>query len=69
MVASGAAVVPTSSALGIVMMAPARSRFMFLPSNASALFLKSATSIWSSVAVEGRFSFAIFDSVSPRFTV
>ncbi len=51
------------------MIAPARSRFMFLPSKASALFLKSATSIWSSVAVEGRFSFAILESVSPRFTV
>ncbi len=51
------------------MIAPVRSRFMFLPSNASALLLNSATSIWSSVTVDGLFSFAIFDSVSPRFTV
>lgn len=43
----------TSAALGIVMIAPRRRRFMLLPSNALALLLKSATSIWSSVAVSG----------------
>ena len=47
------------------MIAPARNRFM-LPSNASLLLANNATSICSSVAVDGRFSLAIFDSVSPR---
>ena len=51
------------------MIAPLRRRFMFLPSKASALVRNSATSIWSSVALGGLYSFAIFDSVSPRFTV
>ena len=67
-VASGAGVDAASSALGTVMMAPVRSRFMLLPSNAPALLLNSATSIWSSVTVAGFVSAAIFDSVSPRLT-
>jgi hypothetical protein len=50
------------------MMAPLRSRFMLLPSNAPALLLNSATSIWSSVTDGGFTSLAIFDSVSPRRT-
>jgi hypothetical protein len=37
---------------------------MLLPSNAPALLLNSATSIWSSVTDGGFTSFAIFDSVS-----
>ena len=50
------------------MIAPERSRFMLAPSNAFWLLLNSATSIWSSVTVSGLYSFAIFDSVSPRLT-
>ncbi len=57
-----------STAFGIVMIAPERSRFMLAPSNAFWLLLNSATSIWSSVTVSGLYSFAIFDSVSPRLT-
>ena len=51
------------------MIAPVRSRFMFLPSNALSFDLNIATSICSSVTLDGRYSFAIFDSVSPRLTV
>ena len=67
-VASDDAVDDASTAFGIVMIAPERSRFMLLPSNAPWLLLNSATSIWSSVTVSGLYCAAIFDSVSPRFT-
>ena len=51
------------------MIAPVRRRFMLLPSNAPALLLNNATSIWSSVTDAGFTSFAILESVSPRLTV
>ena len=41
---------------------------VLLPSNASVLVLKIATSICSSVTFGALYSAAIFDSVSPRFT-
>ena len=67
--ASLAGVAAASSADGTVRIAPVRSRFMLLPSNASAFDLNSATSICSSDTDVGLVSPAIFDSVSPRLTV
>jgi hypothetical protein len=68
-VASCAVTAWATSALGTVMIAPVRRRFMFSPSKAAALVLNSATSIWSRVTVAGLVLDAIFDSVSPRRTV
>ena len=53
----------------MVSCAPAFSRFMLLPENASGFWRNIATSIWSSETDAGLFCAAILPSVSPDLTV